>query len=438
MINTLTQGWRSLKLCLALHRGDEQQARKILQEIRRSNPQLSGLEKLFQDKLEADYELKQKQKEIIQLKHKLKRLSQLDSLPSEFYFDEKKPIIPTQNIIDHITQKFNLIDQDYSFIQCTGIDLEIFSDFELNLAVFIEDEFKQMSQRKNFEASLTEAVQDLNGLKSGEDPKYSFELSPYVYFLRYFLTNVYGAYLAWFLIYKTGLLPKHLKILDIAAGPGTMIYGLDLFLRSSHLGLNSSEFQIAYYSLEKQAKFQYRGLQFWRRYVEQLPQPTNAYFRFDTCDLLGDSSNFDKMPKQFFNFIIISHCFFYQSQIRQKANTNFQYIFNRCLQPDGYVLFIVQDKKLFKGFNLTHRQDYHKGDTVMQSFLEEIGLKLVWYKYLTSTGMGDQMTPAEFGKFAREKLPRQNYISPLCQDYLSLKHDLNYTIDDYIILAQRK
>lgn len=438
MIDAIIEGWRSFNLFLALQRGNQQQARKILQEIRRSQTNLSGLAKVFQDKLEADYELKQKQKELLRLKQQLQKTFVLDSLPSEFAFPEEKFIIPNQNIINNIIQKFNLIDQDYSFIQCTGIDSDIFSNFELNLACFIEDEFQQMSQRKNFESFLKEAIQDLNGLKSGEDPKYSFELSPYVYLLRYFLTNVYGAYLAWFLIYKTGLLSKHLNILDIAAGPGTMIYGLDLFLRSSHLGINSSEFQIAYYSLEKQAKFQYRGLQFWRRYVEQQPQPTNAYFRFDTCDLLDDPSNFDKMPQQFFDFIMISHCFFYQPELRKKANTNFQYIFNRCLQRDGYVLFIVQGKKLFQGFNLKHRQDYHKGDAVMQSFLEEIGLKLVWYKYLTSTGMGDQMTPAEFGKFAREKLPRQNYMSPLCKDYFNLNYDSSYTIDDYMILAKHK
>ncbi|HBW56350.1 MAG TPA: photosystem II assembly protein [Oscillatoriales bacterium UBA8482] len=308
----------------------------------------------------------------------------------------------------------------------------------MNLARFIEDEFQQMSQRKNFENSLKEAIEDLNGLKFGEDPEYSFELSPYVYFLRYFLTNVYGAYLAWFLIYKTGLLPKHLNILDIAAGPGTMIYGLDLFLRSNYQGMNSSEFQIAYYSLEKQAKFQYRGLQFWRRYVEQQLQPTNAYFRFDTCDLLGDKSNFDKMPKHFFDFIIISHCFFYQPQLRQKANSNFQYIFNRCLQPDGYVLFIVQDKKLFSAYNLRHRQDYHLEYSVIRSFIEEMGLKLVWYKYLTSTGTREQLSPSEFGKLAREKLPLQSYISPLCKDYFNLNYNSSYTIDDYMILAQQR
>lgn len=438
MIDALIQGWRSFNLFLALQRGNQQQARKILQDIRRSKTNLSGLAKVFQDQLEAEYELKQKQKEVLRLKQQLQKASQLDALPSEFDFAEEKFIIPDPNIINSITQKFNLIDHDHSLIQCTGIDQDVFQDLELNLACFIETEFQQMRQRKTFDASLKEAIEDLNRLKFGDDPKYCFEFSPYVYFLRYFLTNVYGAYLAWFLIYKMGLLPKHLNILDIAAGPGTIIYGLDLFLRSSYLGMNSSEFKIAYYSLEKQATFQYRGLQFWRRYIEQLPQPTNAYFRFDTCDLLGNNSNFDKMPKQFFDFIIISHCFFYQSQLRKKANTNFKYIFNRCLKPDGHVLFIVQDKKLFKAFDLKHRQDYYKQDTIIQSFVEEMDLKLVWYKYFISTGGFDQMTATEFGQYARNNLPAQNYITPLCQDYLSLKHGLNYTIDDYMILAKHK
>jgi len=51
--------------------------------------------------------------------------------------------------------------------------------------------------------------------------------------MQYFLDNVYCAYLCWFLIYKFGMLPNKLNI-DIAAGPGTVAYGIALFLRSSN------------------------------------------------------------------------------------------------------------------------------------------------------------------------------------------------------------
>lgn len=38
---------------------------------------------------------------------------------------------------------------------------------------------------------------------------------------------------------------------------------------------------ISYYSLEQKAQFQYRGLQFWRKYIEPQQTATNAFFRFD-------------------------------------------------------------------------------------------------------------------------------------------------------------
>lgn len=73
--------------------------------------------------------------------------------------------------------------------------------------------------------------------------------------MRYFLENVYAAYIAWFLIYKSGLLPTKLNILDIAAGPGTVAYGLALLLQSSSAFSSMPAMHISYYSLEQQAPF---------------------------------------------------------------------------------------------------------------------------------------------------------------------------------------
>jgi len=73
----------------------------------------------------------------------------------------------------------------------------------------------------------------------------------------------------------------------------------------------------------------------------------------------------------------------------------------------------------------------------VDKFLAELGLELVWYKYLTSTGSRIPLPITEFGKFAREKLPKQLYMSPILQQYFGQKHQLHYTLDDYVILAKK-
>lgn len=75
---------------------------------------------------------------------------------------------------------------------------------------------------------MKDAYADIDRLKNGQAPEYSFNLTPHVYFMMYFLDNVYSAYIAWFLIYKAGLLPTKPNILDVAAGPGTVAFGLTL------------------------------------------------------------------------------------------------------------------------------------------------------------------------------------------------------------------
>ncbi len=69
-------------------------------------------------------------------------------------------------------------------------------------------------------------------------------------------------------------------------------------------------------------------------------------------------------------------------------------------------------------------------------FVTDLGLELVWYKYLTSTGLRTSTGGSEFNKFARENLYKQVYMSPLIQYYFHQKYDKNYILDDYIILAK--
>ncbi|MEH2250801.1 hypothetical protein [Nostoc sp.] len=73
----------------------------------------------------------------------------------------------------------------------------------------------------------------------------------------------------------------------------------------------------------------------------------------------------------------------------------------------------------------------------MHKFLAELGLELVWYKYLTSTGSRTSLPGAEFGKFAKEKLPKQLYMNAILQQYFAQKYQSCYTLDDYVILAKK-
>ena len=440
MINLFKNWWRSRKFCAALKQGNEDLARKIIRDAKVSESQLSLPEKLYREKLKLTYNLNKKNKTIKQLKEELettvRELHQLNSL-TEVSTSSQFCLLPEKQLIDFIWEQFKLIEHDTGLLQCTGIHQEIFEDIERSLADFIEGEFEEQRRRSknNFESMLADATRDLNSLKEGKDPSYRFFLSPHVYLIRYFLENVYCAYLAWFLIYQSGFLPTHLNILDIAAGPGTIAYGLDLFLQSSHLSIQLPPVQVAYYSLEKQDKFQYRGLQFWRKYSEQKANATNAYFRFDTADLFDEKADFQKIPKEFFDFIVISHCWFYEVETRNSAYLKYKQIFKSSLKPGGYVLLIIQDKKLWKINNLKCCEDPVEEQELVEKMLLEMDLNLVWYKYLNSTPKRATMKGSEFSKFARANLSPQVYMNKLMKDYLDLKYTTCYTLDDYVILA---
>ncbi len=439
MINLLEKWYVSHQFSKAMKRGNSQQATKLLKKIIKSGNQLSWQEDLYRNYLNLNLSLKQQENSLQKLNKQLKNFNKQSNdlnLPSDFFGDESN-FIPDAKVIQHIIQDFKIIEHDSALLQCTGIDKTVFNQFEAHLADFVQEEFNQYSKRPNFNTLLYQAVEDINRLKHGEDPSYYFELSPHVYLIRYFLENVYCAYLAWFLIYQSGLLPTHLNILDIAAGPSTIAYGLDLFLESAQKLSHLPSMQASYYSLEKQDKFQYRGLQLWRRYIEQKHNPSNVYFRFDTQDLFNDPSSFKKIPDQFFDFIFISHCLFYDLKSRQHFNQLFNNIFLNNLKPNGFVLLIIQDKKLFKAYNLKPTKNYNQEKEIIDDLLKSMGLKLFSYKYLTSTDRRTGMKGREFGKFASDYLPSQTRISQLTKKYLGIKYDLNYTLDDYVILAQK-
>jgi len=436
MNNPLANWWRSQKFNQAVKSQNNRLAQTLLKEIQNSGAKLSWQEKLYKDRLQLEKLLQQKNDRIQKGDRRLAELEvqvgfgQLD-IPG--YIDELN-LLPDTKFIEVISQKFKLKECDASMIQCTGIHEKVFDNFEQHLAGFIKNEFNNLKRQKtNFDFLVQQAIDDIQKLKEGQDPQYSFELSPHIYLMRYFLDNVYCAYLAWFLIYKAGLLPTKVNILDIAAGPGTVAYGLGLLLQSSNDFCSMPPMHISYYSLEQQKAFQYRGLQFWRQYMES--QAINAYFRFDTSSIFDGENLSKKIPQNFFDFIVISHCFFNDGESREKSHLIYKDIFANSLTDSGYALLIIQDRKLLKPYNIRQIDDCEQELSVVKQFVDDLGLNLVWYKYLNSTG---SRTPhPNFGKFARENLPFQKFISPLFRQYFKLPYDLSYGLDDYVILAQK-
>ncbi|AVH70290.1 photosystem II assembly protein [Nostoc sp. 'Lobaria pulmonaria (5183) cyanobiont'] len=427
MNNPIGNWWRSQQFKLSLKRGDIRRAAQLLQEIQKSGARFSWLEKLFRDKLQLERYSQEYKRQTQTLSKQLTEVSQeKDNLI----------LIPDDNFVKYIYKVFNLIQHDEYKLQSTGIDERIFDDFESKLVEYLKEEFSKIPEKQLF-IKLEDALEDINNLKIGQDPDYRFSLTPHVYFMKYFLENVYCIYLAWFLIYQDALLSSKVNILDIAAGPGTVAYGLALFLQSSSGFFHIPQMHISYYSLEKQDAFQFRGLQFWRRYIESRLTPVNAFFRFVTTDIFSWKTQSNNLPKDFFDFIVISHCFFIDKTKRVEANNTYKQIFATSLKSSGYIMLIVQDKKLFKIYDVHQVENQQQEKNVVDKFLAELGLELVWYKYLTSTGSRIPLSGVEFGKFAREKLPKQLYMSPLLQQYLAHKHKLHYTLDDYVILARK-
>ncbi len=431
MSNFIINWWRSQQLKSALRRSDHQSAVKILQEIQKSGASFSWLEKLFRDKLQLERTSQENKREITNLKKQITEATESKSHLS---------LKPDREFIKYIYQTFELVDHDEYKLQVTGIDQSIFDDLEVALFKYLQEQFSKITKQKSEQKliiDLKDALDDINGLKAGKDPEYSLNLTPHVYFMKYFLENVYCLYLSWFLIYQNQLLPTKLNILDIAAGPGTTAYGLALFLQSCSSFFSIPQMHVSYYSFEKQDTFQYRGLQFWRKYIESQINPINNYFRFVTADIFSSEEKYSNIPKNFFNFIVISHCFFADDSKRIKANNIYKEIFTQSLSSQGYVMLIIQDKKLFKAYNTYRTEDKEQEKNVVYKFVEELGLKLVWYKYLTSTGLRKSYT-IDFAKFARENLPKQVYISSMLKKYFDQNYESKYTLDDYVIIAKNR
>ncbi len=423
------ENWlRSRNFQTALLRQDWRQAKQLFKVIEQSGQRLSLLEKSFKQRIQLE-------KQLLTLTNENSTLSnKLDACLSQ----RRQTIISDLAFIKHVYHSFQLVKLDPYLVKVTGLETDVFYDLEKNLTNFVDSEVQNFAEKmsaQDFQSKLKEAMNDLEEIKYGVNLEYCQSLTPYVYFIKYFLDNVYHGYLAWFLLYEAGLLTSQINILDISAGTGTVAYGLALMLLSASKYQRLPQPHVCYCSLEQQAALQYRGLQFWRRYIQQKPFSFNTYTYFETVDILNFKSYTEKIVDHFFDFIVLANFCFFPPQKRLEVYEIYKHIFQSKLTTNGHILIIVKGTQLFNTYNISQSEYSGQEQVVIDIFLEELGLKLEWYKYLSSTGKRMPMG-LEFAQFAKDTLPPQPYMSNLRKRYLKEPFIANYKIDDYIILAK--
>ena len=434
MINWFKSWWRSYKFANALKSKNLKLAERIFREIEKSDANLSILESLYLENQRLISNLDVYKKETFSLRKRVSEINEsqkLVALPVEQKVEEDR-IASDSEIIKFICHetKFKFQSGDTEFLQFTGIDNEVFDNLESKLSIYIS---KELSRYHKNEIQL--AYAELKKVRSGQDPDYSYPLIEYVYLLEYFLDNTYCSYLAWFLIYRSGKLKSNLKILDVAAGHGTMLYGLAGLIERFHKNGLEIPMHINYHALEQQDLFLKIGLEFWQEYIADNHPSSNTFWRLDSSNLFDYyKQKTDDLPVEFFDFIVICHCFFWNVDSRASSTQIYTDIFKKHLAKDGYIVLIIQESKLFSLFEEQDRTKEVELE-IVQSFVKSLSLKLVWYKRVDSTPKREKMN-ANFNQFAKQNLPLQKYISPIKKELFNLKFDSNYIVDDYIILAQ--
>lgn len=408
--------WLTFILTIALWRGQVDRAKQLLFELKRTIRPLPPFAQWF-DRIQQD---------------RPPRVTLAPTLKSDAYF------VADRDAIREITERFQLKERDAGLVQCTGIDDRVFSALEACLSDFIRTAFETRKRQdpKRFADELHRAIVDLDGLKRGIDPDYSSPQMPYVYLTQYLLENTYSAYLAWFWVYQRGRLSAKFSVLDLAAGPGTVAFGLSLLLQSLSQTIALPELHIRYTSIEKQEHLQFRGLQFWRYFSTEAAvrlRPIGLFFQFHTLDLFQYLDRSNLLPDQRFDFLTISHCFFADADRYEQSMAIYRQIIRDRLAPNGIVMLIVQWSKIP---GRTRDCSAETERELLRRFVElDLGLELEWCRYVSSTGQRGKID--NFAAFAREHCPPQPKISWVAHDYLDESHIRNYAIDDYIILARQ-
>jgi DNA repair exonuclease SbcCD ATPase subunit len=425
----------------------EQHIQELRQQRDRVLEQNQKLERLLGQKrqtVDALSRNSQKAKQFLEsLRRDLQRQLEVhgqEAASQQKFSSDSHLLTPDINFIRSVANKFRLVERDRDVIECTGIDNYIFDELEANLVEYLQAEFSKYNLERP-SLVLRNAMGEVNGLRANQESQYGYDLTPYAYFMRYFLENVYSSYLAWLLIYRHGLLQTKANILDIAAGAGTVACGLALFLQSNPV-TSTLQNQFSYYSLEKQDLFQYHGFQFWRQYIDTQERSTNAYFRYDTTDIFANSS-LEKIPEGAFDFIVVFHRLF-SDRGEAKSYETYREIFTNSLTDKGYVLLTIQSGKLLKTYNLRKFENHDQEQDLIEKLVRNLGLNLEWYKYITSTGK--RVFTGDFREYARRTLPPQPAMSVLMRQYLGtgymrqklrLGDKAYYTLDDYVILARK-
>ena len=433
MINWIKNWWQSYKFANALKVKNLKLAEKIFQGIQKSDANLSILESLYLENQRLISSLDIYKKETISLRKRVSEVNESPKLvtrPVETTVGNDRIEVDSEMIkfICHET-KFKFESGDTEFLQFTGIDNEVFTNLEFKLANYLNRELSRYHQDE-----IQLAYYELKKVKSGKDPDYSYPLIEYVYLLEYFLDNTYCSYLAWFLIYRSGKLKKNLKILDVAAGHGTMLYGLAGLIERFHKNGLETPMHINYHALEQQDLFLKIGLEFWQEYIVDNHPSSNTFWRLDSSNLFDYyKQKIDNLPVDFFDFIVICHCFFWNADRRASSTQIYTDIFKKHLAKDGYVVLIIQESKLFALFDRKERTKEIESK-IIQDFVQSFSLQLVWYKRVDSTSQREKMNGLY--KFATENLPLQSYLSTMKKKLFNLKFDSHYLLDDYIIFAQ--
>jgi hypothetical protein len=468
MTNVIANWWRARQFSAALKQNNTRLAERLLEDIQKSGARLSLLQQQFRNKLHAERYLHARNLELAALRRQLDETSPtlksglvkqnlelekslerhqqeikfLKSRLDGFYIQDGHLLLqPDIKFVKSVISKFNINQTDNYLLECPNLDGDIFYDFELHLAEYLKHELSLYTPQTDLIKDLQTTYQkDIGILKRGKDPQYDSYLSPHIYFMVYFLEGVYSAYLAWFLVYKSGLLPATINILDIGAGSGAMLYGLFSFLRSANSFAPLPQSHISYLSLELQDSLQHHGFKFWQQYIEtRTPEVINTYCRFKKFNLFAYGSNNEEarqLPKNHFDFIVISHCIFAEQEQRYKSNKIYKKIFSESLKNNGYVLIVVQGRRLFQAYGRSMTENQSQEQKLIEDFIEELGLNLEWYKYMTSTGKRIPMGSG-FAKFASENLPHKKYMGKLMRHYLEINYDPHYVLDDYVILAKK-
>jgi len=193
MSNFFNNWLRSRRFRKALKQGDTQLAQKIFEEIGRSGAKLSVLEKLFKKQLHTEQDLKSRVHENLNLRQRVQQQYQeLDELEAKLGdLGRSDPSLkPNVEFVREVRDRFQIArtEGDEYKLQCTSIDLAVFEEFERQLADHLQEEFSKFPASM-LRDELAKANADLDKLKKGQDPEYSFRLTPHVYFLRYFLDH---------------------------------------------------------------------------------------------------------------------------------------------------------------------------------------------------------------------------------------------------------